>query len=51
MKAELIYKYALSHMDEMKDAKGTTNEKPEIDSTSTKRLQSQNTWNPNIDTK
>lgn len=36
MKAELIYKYALSHMDEMKDAKGTTNEKPEIDSTSTK---------------
>lgn len=36
MKAELIYRYALSHMDEMKDAKGTTNEKPEIDSTSTK---------------
>lgn len=36
MKAELIYKFALSHMDEMKDAKGTTNEKPEIDSTSTK---------------
>lgn len=34
MKAELIFKYALSHMDEMKDAQG--NEKPAIDSASTK---------------
>ena len=36
MKAELIYKFALSHIDEMKDAKLIKGEKPEIDNTSTK---------------
>lgn len=36
MKAEIIYKYALSHMDEMLDAKNVTKEKPQIDSASTK---------------
>ena len=36
MKAELIYKFALSHIDEMKDAKLVTGEKPEVDNTSTK---------------
>ena len=35
MKAELIYKFALSHIDEMKDAKLIKGEKPEIDNTST----------------
>lgn len=36
MKAELIYKFALSHIDEMKDAKLIKAEKPEMDNTSTK---------------
>ena len=36
MKAEIIYKYALSHMDEMLDAKNVAKEKPQIDSASTK---------------
>ena len=36
MKAELIYKFALSHIDEMKDAKLIKGEKPETDNTSTK---------------
>lgn len=36
MKAELIYKFALSHIDEMKDAKLIKGEKPEMDNTSTK---------------
>ena len=36
MKAELIYNFALSHIDEMKDAKLIKGEKPEIDNTSTK---------------
>lgn len=36
MKAELIYKFALSHIDEMKDAKLVKGEKPEVDDTSTK---------------
>lgn len=36
MKAELIYKFALSHIDEMKDAKLVKGEKPEVDNTSTK---------------
>lgn len=36
MKAELIYKFALSHIDEMKDAKLVKGEKPEMDNTSTK---------------
>ena len=36
MKAELIYKFALSHIDEMKDAKLIKGEKPENDNTSTK---------------
>ncbi len=36
MKAELIYKFALSHIDEMKDAKLIKGEKPEVDNTSTK---------------
>lgn len=36
MKAELIYKFALSHIDEMKDSKLVKGEKPEIDNASTK---------------
>ena len=36
MKAELIYKFALSHIDEMRDAKLIKGEKPEMDNTSTK---------------
>ena len=36
MKAELIYKFALSHIDEMKDAKLIKGEKPEMDNKSTK---------------
>ena len=36
MKAELIYNFALSHIDEMKDAKLIKGEKPEMDNTSTK---------------
>ena len=36
MKAELIYKFALSHIDEMKDAKLIKGEKPEMDNTSPK---------------
>lgn len=36
MKAELIYKFALSHIDEMKDSKLIKGEKPEMDNTSTK---------------
>lgn len=36
MKAELIYKFALSHIDEMKDSKLVKGEKPEMDNTSTK---------------
>ena len=35
-KAELTYKFALSHIDEMKDAKLIKGEKPEMDNTSTK---------------
>lgn len=36
MKAEIIYKYALSHIDEMLDAKNVAREQPQIDSASTK---------------
>ena len=36
MKAEIIYKYALSHIDEMLDAKNIAREQPQIDSASTK---------------
>lgn len=37
MKASLIFKYAMSHIDEMKDSTGTTT--PEIDATSIKDYQ------------